>query len=124
MSKGEQLIAKFLKEQGFDYETEKTFSDLKHVGKLRFDFWIPAYRTAIEVDGDQHFKETFFCSGKDFLVRQALDQKKDEYCIKTGIQLIRIPYSKLKIINSDFLARKIKKQKFGAVCNLENLISI
>lgn len=38
MSKGEKLIAKYLNEQGFEYETEKTFSDLKNIQKLRFDF--------------------------------------------------------------------------------------
>lgn len=124
MSKGEKLIAKYLNEQGFEYETEKTFSNLKNVQKLRFDFWIPAYYTAIEVDGDQHFKETFFNSGKDFLKRQELDRKKNEYCIKAGIQLIRIPYNKLKLINAKYLAHRIKKQKFGTVCNLENLVSI
>ena len=43
MSKGEDIIAKILKNAKINFSQEKTFHDLKN-GHYRYDFYIPDYK--------------------------------------------------------------------------------
>lgn len=107
LSAGEEIIAKILVEKGLIdpkclgirscENREKTFEDCKNSkeGKycrpLRFDFYIPEIRTAIEYDGEQHFKpETKYA--QKFEDIQENDKIKNDYCYDKGIKLIRIHY--------------------------------
>ena len=101
MSKGEQKIAKILSQAGIAYRTEVEFQGLKgSKGNLRFDF--ACYKNGrlaclIEVDGRQHFEYTpFFHKSKIAFRRQKEhDIKKNKFCLKNGITLIRVPYWEL-----------------------------
>ena len=101
MSKGEQKVAKILSQAGIAYQTEVEFVGLKGSrGNLRYDF--ACYKNGrlsclIEIDGAQHFQYTpFFHKTKAHFRRQKEhDIKKNKFCLKHGIPLIRVPYWKL-----------------------------
>ena len=105
---GEIKIEKLLIQNNISFETEKTFEDL--VGKnnrfFRFDFYLPDHNRLIEFDGIQHYKERELFS--DSLEEiQKRDKIKNEYCIKKGITLVRIPYWKEETLTiNDLLESK------------------
>lgn len=58
----------------------------------------------IEYDGEQHFKSVEYFGGKErFKKQQEVDERKNEYCKKQGIKLIRIPYTDFDKINLSYL---------------------
>ncbi len=95
-SKGEEKISQILNKYNIIFKKEKTFNDCINSdtnNKLRFDFYLPDYNCCIEYDGEQHFNTpkgwwTYY-SLQD---RQKLDNLKNQYCLKKGIYLVRIPY--------------------------------
>lgn len=99
MSKGEDKIAALLRAGGITFKREVSFPDLKNFGGhlMRFDFAI--YKNGklvslIEYDGEQHFhqvkkyQKTIF----EFRQTQERDRRKNSYCLRKGIPLIRVPY--------------------------------
>jgi hypothetical protein len=74
-------------------------SNLKH--NNRYDYSISNYiNSTIKVDivckEQQHFKSiNYFGGQKAFDSQKERDIKKDEYCRKNNIHLIRIPYNKI-----------------------------
>ena len=57
---------------------------------LYFDFYLPEQNAVIEFDGKHHFKPIY---GQDKLIEQKYkDKKKNEYCKRRGIKMLRIPY--------------------------------
>ena len=77
---------------GVTYEREKRFSDCinpetGHV--LPFDYYLPEINTLIEVDGEQHERDSF--SKFETPTTMERDALKDEYAKRTGITLLRIP---------------------------------
>lgn len=106
-SKGEELIAKILRENNIQYEKQKTFEACRNPktnALLRYDFWVnDSY--LIEYDGEQHFKNKGF--GHDNLKeRKERDELKNNFCRKQGIPLIRIPYTRYKNLCLDDLMIK------------------
>lgn len=83
MSNGEVHIDTLLTSLGLTYKSQCMF---KSLGKLRFDFYIPSLKLAIEFDGKQHHdpRSRFYSKG---LVER--DRAKDEFCQRKGITLIR-----------------------------------
>lgn len=97
LSKGELKIKNFLEKNGYVYIQEKKF---KSLGQLRFDFYLPDYNIIIEFDGKQHFEESSKFGGKNGLLKvQNNDKIKNEYCSNNNIQIIRIKYTEIKIID-------------------------
>lgn len=94
-TQGEKKIAELLKNNNINFSQEYIFSDFP---KARFDFAVRDYsgeiQFLIEYDGFQHFQETPMCSDslKD---RQEKDLRKNDYCKRNNIPLIRIPYTEL-----------------------------
>jgi len=92
-SHGEREIRKWFDEHGIEYIREKEFDGLVGVGggKLRFDFYLPKHNICVEFDGIQHRK---FIKGmqtkKEFEDILEHDRRKNEFCSKNGIKLIRI----------------------------------
>lgn len=89
-SSGEKRISKFLESEGVEYNREWYFKGLYNQYKtklLYFDFYIPKYNLCIEYDGAQHYrvKKTEAEKVNDFL--------KNAYCLKNGINFIRIKYT-------------------------------
>jgi hypothetical protein len=62
---------------------------------LYLDFYIPLYKIAIEVQGEQHFKfiKHFHRTSYGFILQQKRDQQKAEWCGLNDIQLIYLPYN-------------------------------
>lgn len=102
-SKGEKLVEKVL-EQAFqlkkdhDFISQETFEGLRDKKKLRFDFYLPQYKLAIEYDGKQHYQPVDFAGkGKQWARNhyesgKHRDHLKDQYCKEHQIALVRIPY--------------------------------
>lgn len=100
MSKMERKVAELLKEANIPFQQEVSFSDLKSLkgNLLRFDFVVYDKEgrivCAIETDGEQHFYQVrrFQKTICDFRQTQEWDRRKNDYCIRKNIPLIRIPY--------------------------------
>lgn len=94
-SKGETMVRNILISLGVEYEIEKTYDNLLSRGaSMPYDFYLPSYDMLIEYDGEQHFKPVKYFGGqKKFISQQKRDSKKNEYALKNGISLIRIPYT-------------------------------
>jgi len=111
-SKGEKRVTEFLEDNEFKYESEKVFKDLKDGGYLRFDFYLPKHKIAIEYDGRQHYEPVNYNGKSDekaekyFKITQKHDKMKNDYCLKNNIKLIRIPYWEYDNI-SDILRAEI-----------------
>lgn len=97
-SKGEKMIAKVLDLLQLAYNKEEAFPNKDKTGYLRFDFYLPNQKVAIEFDGEQHFKPVNFNgisnkeAQKSFEICQNRDAYKNQHCIDNNIKLIRIPY--------------------------------
>lgn len=93
-SHGEREIRKLLDKYDIKYEREKTFPKLNGIRgfPLRFDFYLPDDNICIEFDGIQHrkFIPMMYRSEKQFEMLKEHDRRKDEFCKKNGIHLIRI----------------------------------
>ena len=93
ISKGEQLVMKFLENHNYDYIYQKRFNDLK---KFSFDFCIKLNNKIIllEVQGQQHYEDIEIFDSLEEQKRR--DKIKKDYCLANNIPLIEIPYWELK----------------------------
>lgn len=112
-SKYEQKIINILKQSNIKFRREKTFPDLKsRYGEfLRFDFYIEGTPSIIiEIDGEQHFQESFGTGRRGLMKQQVYDEKKNSYCLAHNIPLYRIPYTDIEKINifSDIVQEKYR----------------
>jgi hypothetical protein len=101
----EYQIERYLSEEGFEFEVEKTFDGLIGSGgrKLRFDFAVydgnGGLDFLIEYHGKQHFEPIEYFGGEEhFEIQQRHDKQKKEYCIRKGIRLIEIDYRENDVI--------------------------
>lgn len=92
-SSGETAIAEMLDSLGISYEREKSFDDLVHVGRLRFDFYLAASRLAIEYHGKQHFEPVLYFGGESTHKLSVIrDEVKRQWCAENGVNLVEIRY--------------------------------
>lgn len=96
-SLGEARIAQFLNARHYNFKREYSFSDLKDIALLRYDFAIINNQNdimcLIEYDGEQHYNPNMtgiFTNTYNDIHRR--DLLKDEYCKKNKIPLYRIRY--------------------------------
>ena len=99
MSKGEEKIEKLLRSHRISFQREVSFSDLKSLkgNLLRFDFAVFKGKQLvclIEFDGKQHFHRVpyFQKTISEFKQTQEWDRRKNAYCLRKKIPLIRVPY--------------------------------
>lgn len=109
-SKGELLIYKILKELKIVFKEQYIFDKLKTQdgGVPIFDFAIydnsNNIKSIIEYDGEQHFKAVKRWGGINRLIQQQkVDEFKNDFCKKSNIKMIRIPYTELKNINQNYI---------------------
>lgn len=103
LSHGEIKISSILNNYNIPFETEKTFDTCinpKTNKKLRFDFYVNN-QYLIEFDGKQHFTQSKNWEPLEEV--QYRDNLKNQWCKENHIQLIRIPYTKLKTLTIDDL---------------------
>jgi hypothetical protein len=99
-SKGEEIIAKILRDNNIIFEQEKKFNNFIYKDsnrKAQFDFFVNN-KYLIEFDGKQHFNIEGWNDNKTLEKNLEHDKLKNEYCLKNNIPLIRIPYTHLKKI--------------------------
>lgn len=96
ISRGNEKIARLLRQGGVDFQPEYSPEDLE--GRYRFDFGVfreGALAYCIEYDGILHF--TYSGKGWDTKERyektKESDRRKQTYCRQKGIPLLRIPYT-------------------------------
>lgn len=108
-SKGEAKINSILSILKIDFETQKSFEQLKNLGNnLYFDFYLPQYNCCIEYQGIQHYKPVEQFGGiSEFEHRQYLDDLKRQYCKEHNIKLIEIPYTDYGKLSKQYLKDKI-----------------
>ncbi len=93
-SKGELITSKVLSILNIDYESQKTFDDLKDKSYLSYDFYIPDQNILIEYQGLQHYKPVEYFGGeKHFKLQQQHDKLKSEYAKSHSYKLITVPYT-------------------------------
>lgn len=93
ISKGEERIEIFLKNNNIKYYREYTFDDCKNKLELRFDFYLPKYNLLIEYQGIQHYKCIEYMGGKKKFERQIKnDNIKRNYCRNNKIYFLEISY--------------------------------
>ena len=98
-SQGHALIRRYLQSKNYKFLMEHSLRRLGAGRSLRYDFYIPDTRVAIEYDGPQHFKPVEFFGGADgFAIRQSNDAEKNEASRMLGITLIRVRYDTTDII--------------------------
>lgn len=103
---GERKTSQVLSKLGIKYIREKKFigcvgreSKKYSFRSLKFDFYIPKYKLAIEFDGEQHFSPvTFGVISKErarskFMVTKKYDRIKNRFCKENGINLVRLKYT-------------------------------
>lgn len=116
MSTFEKVVRSILAESGVQFEQEKQFKDLYN-GLYRFDFYLPAQRCAIEVNGAQHYIYTkqFYSNRSDFLKAQERDRRKISYCLANDIKIYCIPYweiGNIRILDDLFQDKFLARSKF------------
>lgn len=109
-SKGEMLIAQYLRKRKINFNSQVSFSDLFYKSEdapLKFDFGIYDNNNKlillIEFQGIQHYDSSNFFFSEENIIR---DELKRKYCIDKKIPLIEIKYDedieeKLKFIGGD-----------------------
>lgn len=117
-SLGEQQIARILQELHISFLKEYTFKDCLDASQstnLRFDFYLPDYNCCIEYDGVQHFKYTNkgWNTKEHYLKTIQNDTRKDNYCKKHLIRLIRIPYTDFDKLNKDYILNLLRDKRSG-----------
>lgn len=101
ISFGEEKIKALLESNSIYYEYQKTFSSCKYPsGKYaKFDFFVDN-RYIIEFDGKQHFEATSGWNTEEQVkITQQRDQFKNHWCKQNNIPIIRIPYTKLRVLS-------------------------
>lgn len=65
---------------------------------LYLDFYIPLFKWAIEVHGEQHYKfvSHFHATAAGFITQRKNDQAKQEWCELNGIKLIVLPFNEIE----------------------------
>lgn len=108
ISYGEKKIQSYLDKMKINYIQQKTFDKCLRVKKLMFDFFIPHLNLCIEFDGRQHFESIPYFGGKEaFIIRKESDIIKNNFCRDNNINIIRISYEDINIIDN-ILSEKIK----------------
>lgn len=95
-SKGEQLIKCWLDSHKTEYESQKTFPNLKIKSKLKYDFYLPKLNTLIEFDGEYHYRPITYSklrSGEEQLkITQFRDNLKTKFAEDNFMRLLRIRF--------------------------------
>ena len=92
--KGETFISKILDNFNLNYDSQKTFDNLKDNKLLSYDFYIPDQNILIEYQGVQHYQPIDYFGGETaFKKQQKHDQIKLDYAKEHGYNLITVPYT-------------------------------
>ena len=109
-SKGEDRVEQWLTANGVTFHREVRLPDCRDKLPLPFDFLVEInddLTAFIEFDGKQHYRADERFPKRQFIDTQRRDQIRDEYCLRNGYLLLRIPYFHIhdtELILEHFLA--------------------
>lgn len=113
VSRGHLKVREILEMNGFEWEEEYIFDDLKATSgwPLRFDFMVfddgGNIDFAIEFNGIQHYEAVDAFGGKKKLKRQQYnDNQKRIYCRKHGIPLVEIHHEDMDKMDIAFILER------------------
>lgn len=98
-SKLEFITNSYLQQNGFYYEPQMIYPDLRSESgyPLSYDFLVYVSgepNTLIECQGKQHYQPVEYFGGeKQFAIQQQNDEKKRRYANKIGLTYLEIPYT-------------------------------
>lgn len=105
-SMGEIKIRDYLTNNNINFIPEYRFNECIDLRPLPFDFYLPEYNIAIEMQGEIHYEEFlygrskgFFGGVSGFLKRKKHDLLKTRFCRKNNVKLIHINYYEKNTIN-------------------------
>lgn len=111
-SKGMKRIRNWLIKEQIVFQEQFKDSRCKNKKELPFDFYIELedkYFCLIEYDGEQHFSPRFGYNKEDrvknFEISKINDKIKDDFCNKYEIELIRISFEEIDIIDEKLTER-------------------
>ena len=107
-SHGEKRVRDYLTTRNFIFEEQKTFPGLNN---KKFDFYLELNnkKFAIEYNGKQHYEAIEYLGGEKAFERQKeRDLEKKKFCEENNIELIIIPYNNESIIETEFLAQRLR----------------
>ena len=88
VSRMEEITEKFLKDRGIEFIRECSSKSLSFLKKYRLDFYIPVCNTAIECQGEQHYKPVNYFGGEDgFIYRCKCDSEKKKLCEENKVKI-------------------------------------
>lgn len=91
--KGEARIIQTLLNLDIEFEFQKNFHAPKPYNRIRFDFYLPSFKTIIEFNGRQHYEPIpFFGRNRTFERQQEVDLRKKVFAKEYGLTLLTIPY--------------------------------
>lgn len=114
ISNNEFTVLEYLNKNNIQYIKQYNIGKYKQYKRLFFDFYLPAQKAFIEVDGEQHFRPVKFGgmsleqATKNFILQKERDEAKKQFCLENNYKLIRIDYTQIsdksyeKIIRSIF----------------------
>lgn len=112
ISRGHLKVRDILNENGFEFEEEYSFDDLRASSgwPLRFDFMVfdedGNIDFAIEFNGVQHYEPVKAFGGSTKLKRQQYnDNQKRMYCLKNNIPLVEIPHFDLDKVDISYILK-------------------
>ena len=113
VSRGHLKVREILEMNGFEYEEEYSFPDLKASSgwPLRFDFMVfdddGNIDFAIEFNGVQHYEAvTAFGGSKKLRGQQHNDNSKRIYCKKHDIPLVEIHYRDMDKVDIAYILER------------------
>lgn len=113
ISRGHLKVRDILNHNGFEFEEEYIFEDLKASSgwPLRFDFMVfdddGNIDFAIEFNGVQHYEAVAAFGGAGKLRKQQYnDNQKRMYCLKHDIPLVEIHYNDMDKIDISYILEK------------------
>jgi very-short-patch-repair endonuclease len=75
------------------YKVQHKFTTCRHIGPLRFDFYLPELGILLEFQGKQHFVAVkYFGGAQAFKSTQRRDRIKRNWARKNGYELIAIRF--------------------------------
>lgn len=89
----EKEVFSLLENEGYEFETQKTFGWLRYENPMSLDFYIPKLKIGIECQGAQHYRVVDFSGHnenraiKQFELIQRRDILKERLCKEHGIRL-------------------------------------
>ena len=107
-----RFMNEFLKQLGISFQREYRVE----TGR-KYDFYIPAMRLLIEMDGSFHFMENKF-TGESVDKQKEIDKQKNQYAIDNGYTLIRILSSPEKF---HVIKKSILESKLSEMFDLKNI---